>query len=139
MTAARIYVRFQSPTPNARGVRPGIFALVNGLAADGLLTADEERLRLEGNAWFHANFTDPTTVDPTVYDRGLHPGAVAWFKVSATHLIDRAAQYLAVLERHGVACEKAVTDAPGVLIYEDADQVVVVPAAGHGKRAATLR
>jgi len=139
VTAARIYVRFQSPTPNARGVRPGIFALVNGLAADGLLTADEERLRLEGNAWFHANFTDPTTVDSTIYDRTLHPGAVAWFKDSATHLIDRASEYLAVLDRHGIPYEKAVTDDPGLVIYEDADQVVVVPVAAREKRAATRR
>jgi len=122
-----MFVRFQSPTANARGVHPGIFALVNGLAADGVLSADEERLRSEGNAWFEANFTDPSTVDPDVYDRGLNPGAVAWFKSTSSHLVDRASGYLAILDAHGVPCEVATSDSPGRVIYEDADQIVVVP------------
>ena len=122
-----MYVRFQSPTPNARGVHPGVFALVNGLAADGLLTEQEELFRREGNAWFHANFTDPSTVDPDIYDRELNPGAVAWFKSSSRHLVDRASTYVAMLDAHGVPCEMVASDAPGRTIYEDADQIVVVP------------
>ena len=118
------YVRFQSPTPNARGVHPGIFALVNGLTG---LSPAEERMRHEGNAWFEANFTDPSTVDPGVYDRESNPGAVAWFKSSSPQLVERASRYLDLLAAHGVACERATSDDPGRIIYEDSDQVVVVP------------
>ena len=118
------YVRFQSPTANARGVHPGIFALANGLTG---LSAGEERLRSEGNAWFEANFTDPSTVDPGVYDREANPGAVAWFKDSSPHLIERASRYLDLLAAHGVACERAESDAPGRIIYDDEHQIVVVP------------
>jgi len=124
MGVTTTYVRFQSPTPNARGVHPGIFALVNGLT--GLSPADE-RLRTAGNAWFEQNFTDPSTVDPGVYDREANPGAVAWFKGTSPHLVERASRYLDLLAAHGVACERAESDAPGRIVYEDEHQVVVVP------------
>ena len=118
------YVRFQSPTANARGVHPGVFALANGLTD---LSPEEQRLRAEGNAWFEANFTDPSTADPGVYDRESNPGAVAWFKSSSPQLVERASQYLDLLAAHRVACERAISDDPGRIIYEDSDQVVVVP------------
>ena len=130
-----MYIRFQSPTANARGVHPGIFALVNGLAAEGSLSPEEERLRVEGNAWFEAHFTDPSTVDALVYDRELNPGAVAWFRDSSAELVARASGYLAVLKAHGVPCAKVASENPGRIVYEDADQIVVVPE--NEKRAAT--
>lgn len=123
-----MYIRFQSPTPNGRGTHPGIFALVNGLAAEALLTRSEELFRVEGNAWFEDNFTDPSTVDASIYDRNANPGAVAWFKESSAELVARASGYLAILEAHGVACERVTSELPGRIIYEDADQVLVVPA-----------
>ena len=121
------FVRYQSPTVNARDVHPGLFALVNGLAADGVLTHDEETFRRESNDWYNANFVDPTSVAPDTYDRDLNPGAVAWFRSTSPHLIERVGGYLAILAAHGVPCIRVESDAPGRVIYEDADQVVVVP------------
>jgi hypothetical protein len=40
----------------------------------------------------------------------------------------RADGYLEILDAHGVRCAKLVTDRPpGRIIYEDGDQIVVVP------------
>ncbi|MFK4034378.1 hypothetical protein ACI2LC_01090 [Nonomuraea wenchangensis] len=75
--------------PNRRGIYPGVFGLVNALAKQGRLSDAEEAFRRENNAWYEANFTDPATVDPTVYDRAVNPEAAAWFKASAGHLIRR--------------------------------------------------
>ncbi|MDX3101030.1 hypothetical protein ACIBO5_34370 [Nonomuraea angiospora] len=122
-----MYVRFQSPTPNARGTYPGVFGLVNGLAAQGLLSPGEEAFRRGNNDWYEANFTDPASVDPTVYDRELNPGAAAWFKPSARHLMERVPGYLAILAAHGVECVRLESADPGKVIYEDDDQIVVVP------------
>jgi hypothetical protein len=72
-----VFVRFQSPTPNRHGWCPGVFGLVNGLAFDGLLTAEEERFRRTNNDWYNANVVNPTDVDPTVYDRVLNPCSMA--------------------------------------------------------------
>lgn len=123
----RMLVRYQSPSANARGVHPGVFALVNGLAADGLLTDEQEHFHRTTNDWYNATFTNPTDVDALVYHRTLNPGAVAWFKAESTHLTDRVEGYLDILRAHGVPCERIEADAPGRVIYEDADQVVVVP------------
>lgn len=122
-----VYVRFQSPVPNARGLYPGVFGLVNGLARKGLLSEAEERFRRENNDWYNANFANPADHDPAVYDREVNPGAAAWFKVSARHLIERVDGYMEILAAHGVACVKECSTDPGRVVYEDADQVVVVP------------
>jgi hypothetical protein len=122
-----MYVRFQSPAANGRGAYPGVFGLVNGLAEQGRLSDAEEQFRRENNAWYEANFTNPATVDPTVYDRDINPGAAAWFKPSAGHLMQRVPGYLAILAAHGVECTRLESTDPGRIIYEDNEQIVVVP------------
>ncbi|WP_306318704.1 MULTISPECIES: hypothetical protein [unclassified Streptomyces] len=121
------YVRFQSATPDQRGQFKGVFGLVNNLARDGRLTAEEDRFRKANNAWYDAAYTDPSTVDPSVYDQVVNPGATAWFKPSAAHLIDRVAGYVAILDAHGVDCRAVRSADPGRVVYEDDVQVVVVP------------
>lgn len=122
-----IYSRYQSPVPNERGHRVGIFGLVNGLAKNGLLTPEQEAFRRTNNDWYDAAYTDPSQVDPTVYDRQLNPLAAAWFKPTATHLLGRIPGYLDILAAHDIACELATSENPGRVIYEDPDQIVVVP------------
>jgi hypothetical protein len=121
------YLRYQSPTRNRRGFFPGVFGLVNGLATAGVLTAEQAEFRRVNNAWYEATVTDPSTVDATVYDRALNPGAAAWFKESATDVIHRVDGYLAILAAHGVPCVLVRSSDPGRVVYEDEHQVVVVP------------
>jgi hypothetical protein len=128
------YIRFQSPFPNRRGVRVGVFALVNGLARDNVLAPEEETWRRTNNAWYEAAYTDPASVDPLVYDRSRNPGAASWFKSSATHLIVRLDGYLALLDAHGVPWERVEVDRPGLVIYEDDMQVVAIPGADGLRR-----
>ncbi|WP_101788514.1 hypothetical protein [Nonomuraea indica] len=122
-----MYVRYQSPTPNARGVHPGVFGLINALAKHGRLSSEEERFRVDSHAWYHANLIDPSDVDPRIYNRDLNPQATAWFKTSAGHLIERLTGYLEILTTHQVACVRVEAADPGNVIYEDPHQVVVVP------------
>ncbi|MDQ0988152.1 hypothetical protein [Streptomyces sp. V2I9] len=126
-----MYVRFQSPERSPCGHFPGIFALANGLAREGRLTEEQYRFWRAANDWYDAAYTDPSRVDPTVYDPEVNPEAVAWFKLSATRLLDRVPGYLALLSAHGVACERLESADPGRVVYEDEHQVVVVP---HGRR-----
>jgi hypothetical protein len=78
-------------------------------------------------AWFEAAYTDPSTVDPTIFDKSVHPHASCWFKESAEHLLDRVPGYLALLDRYGISWVERRSRNPGTIIYEDADQVVVTP------------
>lgn len=87
MTGAR-FVRFQSPQVSERGIRVGVFGLVNLLGKHGHLTPEDEQLRRTRNRWFDDAYPDPSTVDPAVYEPAVNPGAVAWFKKdAAAHLI----------------------------------------------------
>jgi len=126
------YVRFQAAEPSPRGNWTGVFGLVNGLWRAGRLTEEQESFRRTNGDWYNAAYTDPSTVDPTVYDRELNPGAAAWFKTTSPHLIGRITGYLAILDAHGVRWRRLDSDDPGRIVYEDADQVVVPRSPGHG-------
>ncbi|HEY3560325.1 MAG TPA: hypothetical protein VGL05_22815 [Kribbella sp.] len=119
------YVRYQSPVPDRRGRRIGIFGLVNMLGHRGHLSVQEEEFRRTTNAWYDATYTNPSTVDPTVYD--ANPRAAAWFKPSAAYLLEPIPGYLRILAAHNVPCERCTSGAPGRVLYEDEHQVVVVP------------
>ncbi len=121
------YVRFQSPLRNERGHFSGVFGLVNGLAQNGKLSPEQERFRRANNDWYNAAYPDPSTVDPTVYDHELHPGAAAWFKSTSQDLIKRVDGYLEILAAHGIECRMIRSSNPGRIVYEDAYQIVVVP------------
>jgi hypothetical protein len=108
-------------------MKPGVFALVNGLARDGRLSEVDLAWRLEANAWFEGQYTDPSTVDPSVYDPAVHPLATSWFRADAVHLTNRVREYLTRLDRYGVPWEQAESSSPGRIIYEGDVQVVVVP------------
>ncbi|WP_328390411.1 hypothetical protein OHS81_36185 [Streptomyces sp. NBC_00400] len=122
-----LYVRFQGTRRNPKGRFPGVFGLANGLAREGKLSDEQYRFWRAGNDWYDAHFTNPSDIDPTVYDRDLNPGAVAWFKAHAVHLIERVDGYLELLAAHHVPCERIESTDPGRIIYEDDEQVVVVP------------
>ncbi|WP_330291545.1 hypothetical protein [Streptomyces sp. NBC_00576] len=122
------YVRFEGTVRHPRGHFPGIFVLANELAAQGKLTDHQYRFWRSNNDWYDTNYTNPTSVDPEIYDPQVHPGAVAWFKPSAQHLIKRVDGYLELLASHGVECRRLESSNPGKVIYEDTDQVVVIPA-----------
>ena len=125
------YLRFQSPHRNDRGRFTGVFGLVNNLAREGRLSEEQEAFRRLNNKWYDAAYTDPSTIDPTVYDDEVNPGAAAWFKPSATHLLARVPGYLEILSAHGVDCQVLRSTDPGRVVYEDDVQIVVVPYA-HG-------
>lgn len=121
------YVRFQSPTPNHRGRRTGLFALANGLGRDGRLSPADHDWWRAANARCEAAYTDPSTVDPTCYDPHVNPGAHAWFRADATHLLTLVAGYLELLDRYAVPWEERRSTDPGRVVYADDVQVVVVP------------
>jgi hypothetical protein len=122
-----VLIRFQSPAPGKRGVHTGVFGLTNLLGRGGHLSPQEHAVWRAGNDWYDAAYPDPTDVDPSAYDVAVNPQATAWFKDSATHLIERVEPYLVILRAHGVECVRVESADPGRVVYEDDVQVVVVP------------
>jgi len=121
------FVRYRSPVPDHRGRLVGVFALVNALGQSGRLSPEDETFRQTTNAWYDAAYANPAALDPTIYDRTVHPLAAAWFKGAAQHLLAPLLGHLDILDRHGVAWERVEAEDPGCVIYEDDVQVVVVP------------
>jgi hypothetical protein len=121
------FVRYQATDPNSRGRYPGIFALANGLARSGALSAEDRAAWRAANDRADARYTDPSTVDPLIYDRDANPGAQAWFKVLAGHVLADLPFYEELLARHGVRVERVHSSSPGRVLYEDDVQVIVVP------------
>ncbi|MBA8807705.1 hypothetical protein [Promicromonospora sukumoe] len=119
-------VRFESPVANSRGLHVGVFGLANGLARSGALTPEDHAWWRRSNDWCNAAYPDPSAVDPLVYDRTVNPGAKAWFKGTATHLIDKTREYLVLLDRYNVPWVERSTTTPGRVVYEDDVQVVAV-------------
>ncbi|MFE5974608.1 hypothetical protein ACFQ64_20915 [Streptomyces sp. NPDC056460] len=119
------YIRFQGRVRHPRGHFPGVFVLANELAAQGRLTEEQYRFWRSNNDWYDAHYTNPTHVDPDVYDPEVHPGAVAWFKSTAVDLIERVDGYVRLLAAHGVECHRLESSNPGRIIYEDENQIVV--------------
>ncbi|WP_327228434.1 hypothetical protein OG229_37225 [Streptomyces platensis] len=132
--SAALYVRFQGATRSPKGHFPGVFALANGLAREGRLSDEQYRFWRAGNDWYDAQYPNPSHADPSVYDHDRNPGAVAWFKATAGHLIERVDGYLEILAAHEVACERVESTDPGRVVYEDEVQVVVVPWESEGTR-----
>jgi len=121
------FLRWQAPEPNRRGFHPGVFALVNGLAFNGLLSPAQEHFRRTTNDWFHANLPDPGIIRPSVYDRAINPTAAAWFKSTAVQFLAKIPGYLDILRSHNIACELVQTGQPGKVLYEDLCQVIAAP------------
>ncbi|MEV8133493.1 hypothetical protein AB0O54_20395 [Pseudarthrobacter oxydans] len=121
------FIRYQSAVPNRRGRFPGVFAMANGLRNEGLLSEADKQWLQVANENANVAYTDPTTVVAGCYNSELNPGARSWFKAESTQLLDMAAAYLDLLDRHNIPWIALRTRNPGRLVYEDEVQVVAVP------------
>ena len=121
------FVRYEASMPNGRGLHPGIFALANGLAKDGRLSAEDWASWRSANAHYDAAYADPSTVDRSVYDRAINPAAQSWFKRTAAHLVTGVEFYTNLLHRYGVGWRVLYSNDPGRVLYEDDVQIVVAP------------
>ncbi|WOH18078.1 hypothetical protein IRJ34_17240 [Paenarthrobacter sp. GOM3] len=121
------FVRYQSTTPDAKGRYLGIFALANRLAKDGRLSPEDWGRWRSANDFYDAAYATPGAA---IYES---PQAQAWFKLSATHLLDRIGFYSDLLRRHDVPCDAFYSADPGTILYEDDVQVVAIPYSGKGR------
>lgn len=79
-----------------------------------MLTPEEETYRRLNNAWYDNAYPDPAVASADAY---ADPLAAAWFKSSATSLLEHVPRYLSILTSHNVAWERLTTDDPGRICY----------------------
>jgi len=120
------FVRYESPDVNGHGAHTGVFGLTNGLARSGALSEVDRRWWRAANDWYDAAYPDPAMVDPSLFDRSVHPVTSCWFRTSAVHLLSRVGGYLDLLDRYGVSwLERRVDLLTAPVLYEDEVQVVI--------------
>lgn len=118
------YVRYQSAVPNRHGRYPGVFAMANGLAQEGRLSATDRRTWRSLNDRANAMYPDPERHTPGT----MTPGARSWFRTTCRPvLLEMTAHYLELLDRHAIPWVELRTNHPGQIVYRDDDQVVAVP------------
>jgi hypothetical protein len=124
---ASVYVRFEGTSMNSRGAKPGVFALANGLAHSGELSADDYAWWRESNDWMNAAYPDPSEIDRTLFDAPSIPAPNAGSRTSAEYLIAKVRCYLELLDRYGVGWVQRKDENPGQVLYKDEVQIVVAP------------
>jgi hypothetical protein len=121
------HVRYEATEANRRTRYPGVFALANGLAHSGRLTPEDWAWWRTHNDLMNDAYPNPTSVNPSVYDRDLHPDARAFFRADAHDLLDVTRGYLGLLDRYAVGWREIRTYDPGRILYSDDVQVVAEP------------
>ena len=122
-----LYLRYESVVANSCGNHTGIFGLANGLARSHRLSPCDQAWWRQNNDWLNAAYSDPATIDPTLFDRALNPVTACWFKAGARDVLERVPGYLALLDRYDVAWRLRQSDDPGLILYDDDVQIVVRP------------
>ena len=80
----------------------------------------------DNNLWFDGAYTDPGTVDASLFDRSAHNLISCRFKEDAAEaLVVRVGGYLRLLDRYGVRWVELHSADPGRVVYEDDVQIVV--------------
>lgn len=90
-------------------------------------------LRNSGIDWVpEVSAVDPTGYesDPSLSDRQHRPQATSWFQETATEMLHRLNGYLRILGPQGIAWRATWSSNPGLVLYEDEHQIVVVPSGG---------
>ncbi|WP_415891175.1 hypothetical protein ACMXYV_07590 [Neptuniibacter sp. SY11_33] len=122
-----MYIRFVvAEIDEDSGREMGIFTAGGILHEDGELYDYEIRHRKEILSWFSSNLNVPD-VQASESNYYSKPGAISWFKSSATIHISKMREYVQILESHDVAVKQLVTERPGNVVYEDDFQVAAIP------------
>jgi len=121
-----LYVRFSvTDKDKASGIGMGLFGPMWDLRTKDVLLDHEIEAYESTMKWFARNLTVPK-----VLAGGNHhnrPGAVSWFKDSATEHINKMRGLAEILESHDIAVTQFTTTRPGRVEYEDQFQIAAVP------------
>lgn len=128
-----MYLRFKTSFVDAyEGKRYGVFqAAYYLLNSDELYEHDKARLD-EVWAWFRHHLNRPD-----VYQRNKPEyNAICWFKPTAQEHVQKMHEMIGILELYGYNVWKVKCRKPGYVVYEDDEQVAVIP---FGKLARHVR
>ena len=110
---------------NISGVGRGLFTAMGILNDENVLLDHEAELYAETLRWFAKNLLVPKVLSGSNHHN--RPGAISWFKDTATEHIRRMRQLAQILEAHGISVTQHATTRPGSIEYEDEYQIAAIP------------
>ncbi len=99
----------------------GLITEARLLRDKGALSIHEEEFLESTYEWFNANLPCPP-----FSTSGWSRDAVTWFKDSAIDAIKKIRELAVLLEQHGALVRMLRSKNPGLVLYEDGYQIVVV-------------
>ena len=100
----------------------GIFHAVRYLRDDGMLTEEQEEIANKVFDWLYDHMDAPAE---EILAR--HGRAISWFRATAASHIAQADKLVSIVEAHGYKVTATRRLDPGVVIYSDSSQVLVLP------------
>src|SRR5689334_20494220 len=121
-----MYIRFSvTERDDVSGIGRGLFTALGVLSNRGALLEHEIELYQSTLKWFEKNLAVPRVLAGSNYHNS--PGAVSWFRDSATQHIYHMRQLAQILESHDIAVTQFATTRPGKVEYEDEYQIAAIP------------
>jgi hypothetical protein len=106
-------------------VSRGLFTAMGVLSRKNVLLEHESELYAEALRWFEKNLPVPKVLSGSNHHN--RPGAISWFKDTATEHIYRFRQLAQILEAHEISVIQYTTTRPGTIEYEDEFQIAAIP------------
>lgn len=114
-----MYIRFIVTTDHRDKQRcTGVIASLRILRDEGILSGYHEEFANEVFDSLNNKLPCPP------FSKNNWKGCVSWFKDTAREMIDMFRDIVAILEEHDHEVKMLTTDKPGMIVYEDAYQVV---------------
>ncbi|MBK9791883.1 MAG: hypothetical protein IPP60_01930 [Sphingobacteriales bacterium] len=123
-----MYLRFTTKNIDEEtGLEKGIFSILNELYDSNELHDYEQKTIKEVVSWFNKNLPVPDKFSKKKNAAHVAPRGIAWFKDSATEMIEKMYELKNYLENHEVEVIVLKAKRIGYIIYEDEFQAIAEP------------
>lgn len=117
-----MYLRFQTIIPDHQSGRPtGILVAAHRLR-------DSNRISIDGEKWLrdYLSYFNENLKIPACLKEPKNQKAISWFK-EGSKMIDRVWDLKVFLEEQDIFIDAISTRSPGIVVYEDENQIVAIP------------
>ncbi len=125
-----MYVRFKTSfVDNYHEHRYGVFQAASFLLHSEIMCPYEKLWLDELWLWFCCNLSVPSVYS----QKKVNNDVICWFKPTAKEHLQKMYEMTIILGQYGLAISQARCRKPGYIVYEDDDQVAVIPFAESRK------
>lgn len=119
-----MYLRFKTSfVGHYHENRNGVFQAAHFLLHSNIMCPYELQWLQDVWAWFGTNLRAPAVYS----ERKVNYDVICWFKPSASEHLQKMYEMSLILEQYGLCVSQVTCRKPGYIVYEDKNQVAVIP------------